>query len=95
MRVYSNIKAVSINVRFPRAEIGFIVFDARHALVSRFSKPVPSACKATAMETGLKSSNAANGCNRIEKSIVLLENILEFRGKCHRKNGNCFLYAIS
>jgi hypothetical protein len=33
------------------------------------------------METGLKPSNAASSCNRIVKSIVLLENIFEFKGK--------------
>ena len=35
------LKAVSINVRFARAGEAFIVFDTRHARVSRFSKPTP------------------------------------------------------
>jgi hypothetical protein len=33
----------AINVRFARAGEAFIVFDARHARVSRFSKPAPPA----------------------------------------------------
>jgi hypothetical protein len=42
--------------RFARAGGAFIVFEARHARVSRFSKPAPPAAragKATAMENCL------------------------------------------
>jgi hypothetical protein len=35
------LRPFSINVRFARAGEAFIVFDARHARVSRFSKPAP------------------------------------------------------
>jgi hypothetical protein len=37
------LRPFAINVRFARAGEAFIVFDARHARVSRFSKPVPPA----------------------------------------------------
>jgi hypothetical protein len=36
-------KAVFINVRSARGGEAFIVFDARHARVTRFSKPAPPA----------------------------------------------------
>ena len=42
-RVLLGLKAVSINVRFVRAGEALIVFDARHARVSRFSKLAPPA----------------------------------------------------
>jgi hypothetical protein len=38
-----NVPLISINVRFARAGEAFIVFDARHARMSRFSKPAPPA----------------------------------------------------
>jgi hypothetical protein len=37
------LRPFSINVHFARAGEAFIVFDARHARVSRFSKPAPPA----------------------------------------------------
>jgi hypothetical protein len=37
------LRPFSINVRFARAGEAFIVFDTRHARVSRFSKPAPPA----------------------------------------------------
>jgi hypothetical protein len=37
------LRTFSINVRFARAGEAFIVFDAGHARVSRFSKPAPPA----------------------------------------------------
>ena len=41
--VYRVSKGRFINVRSARAGKAFIVFDARHARVSRFSKPAPPA----------------------------------------------------
>jgi hypothetical protein len=35
------LRPFTINVRFARAGEAFIVFEARHARVSRFSKPAP------------------------------------------------------
>ena len=37
------LRPFTINVHFARAGEAFIVFDARHARVSRFSKPAPPA----------------------------------------------------
>jgi predicted nicotinamide N-methyase len=45
-----NVKAVSMKVRCARAGASFIVFDARHARVSRFSK------QATAMKPAFKET---------------------------------------
>ena len=56
-RPIGTLRPFSINVRFARAGEAFIVFDDRHARVSKFSKPATArAGKATAMEPALKQT---------------------------------------
>jgi hypothetical protein len=43
MALKLELRPFAINVRFARAGEAFIVFEARHARVSRFSKPAPPA----------------------------------------------------
>jgi hypothetical protein len=65
------LRPFSINVRFARAGEAFIVFDARHARVSVFSKPVRSA----------PSPARAQMIDNTNNSIIIVLSIIYGAGK--------------